>query len=72
MDASSRTSATRTPLTGLTAEEIAARFKVTAQSVRAWARAGRIPAYRAGTRFRFDLAEVEKALRLGSKGDGDE
>ena len=49
---------------GATTGDIAERFRVCEESVRRWARSGRIPAYRAGTVYRFDLDAVEDALRL--------
>ena len=49
---------------GATTEEVARRFRVCGESIRRWARAGRIPAFRAGGQYRFDLDEVEAALRL--------
>lgn len=58
------------PVRGVTADEVAARFRVTAASVRKWARLGRIPSFKAGTVFRFDLEDVEQALRLNADNDG--
>ena len=55
---------------GATTMQVAERFLVSEQSVRRWARSGRIPAYRTGSQFRFDLADVEEALRF--HGDDDE
>lgn len=55
--------------TGATTVQVAERFVVSEQSVRRWARSGRIPAYRAGSQFRFDLAEVEEALRFHTDHD---
>ena len=49
---------------GATTGEVAERFKVCEESVRRWARSGRIPAYQAGAVYRFDLEAVEEALRL--------
>ena len=49
---------------GATTEEVARRFRVCGESIRRWARAGRIPAFRAGGQYRYDLAAVEEALRL--------
>ncbi len=51
-------------IVGVTTNEIARRFGVCAESIRRWARAGRIPAFRAGGRYRFDIRAVEEALRL--------
>ncbi len=47
----------------VTTDEIARRFGVCTESIRRWARAGRIPAFRAGGRYRFDIEAVEHALR---------
>ena len=47
----------------VTTDEIARRFDVCTESIRRWARAGRIPAFRAGGRYRFDIEAVERALR---------
>ena len=58
--------------TSATTSQVAERFAVSAQSVRRWARSGRVPAYRAGSQFRFDLNEVEDALRLPAADDDDE
>ena len=61
------TSASETEISvtiGVTTDEIARRFNVCAESIRRWARSGRIPAYRTGGRYRFDVAAVEEALRL--------
>lgn len=55
---------------GATADEVAARFRVTPQSVRVWARQGKIPAFRLGTQYRFDLDAVEEALRLRADDQG--
>ena len=46
------------------ADAVAARFRVTAASVRKCAREGKIPSFKAGTVYRFDLAAVEEALRV--------
>ncbi len=48
----------------LTAEEVGDRIRVSPETVREWARAGRIPAYRLTRKtIRFDLAEVLAVLR---------
>ena len=67
------TNAKRIPVqgAGVTAHEIAARFRVTAPSVRRWARQGIVPAFKIGSTYRFDLAAVEEALRVrGEVSDG--
>ena len=56
------------PTRGATADQVAARFRVTAASVRKWAREGKIPSFKAGTVFRFDLHAVEEALRVQQQG----
>lgn len=48
---------------GVSAREVSGRFGIHAETVRRWARAGKIPAFRAGRAWRFDLDEVEAALR---------
>ncbi len=53
---------------GATTEEVARRFRVCGESIRRWARSGRIPAFRAGGQYRYDLAAVEEALRLRWEG----
>ena len=65
----SETSHTPSQKSGATTMQVAERFLVSEQSVRRWARSGRIPAYRAGSQFRFDLAEVEDALRFHGEDD---
>lgn len=48
----------------LTAEEVGERVRVSPDTVKEWARAGRVPCYRLGRKtIRFDLAEVIAALR---------
>ena len=48
----------------LTAEELAERLRVRPNTVKAWARDGRIPAIRLSPKIiRFDLDEVVEALR---------
>ena len=56
---------------GATTADVAARFGVTPQTVRSLALAGRIPHYRLGARLRFDLDEVEDALRGPAVRDGE-
>ena len=63
-----RAAGDRTPAVGVTTEEVARRFAVCTESVRRWARSGRIPAFRAGGQYRYDLAAVEEALRLRWEG----
>lgn len=48
---------------GASASVVAERFHLHPETIRRWARAGRVPAYRAGKSWRFDLTEVEAALR---------
>ena len=48
----------------LTSEDIAQRFGVKVETVRAWVRAGRVPCIRASRKIvRFRIDEVEAALR---------
>ena len=67
MSTNQTSSNTRTTARGATADEVAARFRVTPASVRKWARAGRIPSFRLGTVYRFDLDAVEAAIRNDRK-----
>ena len=61
------------PRVGATTAQVAARFLVCPETVRRWARAGRVPSFRAGTLLRFDLDEVEDALRVnGATADDDD
>ena len=59
---------------GVTADVVAARFGINGETVRRWARQGRIPGYRAGVAWRFDVGDVEEALRAvnarGTDGSG--
>jgi len=73
MEGIDTTVATRSPIrvAVVTAREIAARFRVSAPSVRRWARQGIVPAFKVGSTYRFDLAAVEEALRVrGEVSDG--
>ena len=55
----------------LTANELAKRLRVTAYTIHAWQRQGRIPCLRASRRpVLFDLIEVEEALRQRSQPQG--
>lgn len=63
---------TKTTAQCMTAEEVAAWFRVSVQSVRAWARAGTLPAFRLGTQLRFDPAEIAEAVRLREANRDDE
>ena len=44
-------------------EQLAAQLQVPRTRIQAWAREGRIPAYRAGRRFLFDPDEVKEVMR---------
>ena len=48
----------------VSAQEVADRFRIHAETVRRMARAGKIPAFRTGRSWRFDLDEVEEVLRI--------
>jgi excisionase family DNA binding protein len=53
----------------LSADDLAARLRVRPSTVRAWARADRIPAIRIGPKtLRFDFAEVLRAIRARRRG----
>ena len=55
-----------------TADEIAPFLRVSSDTVRVWARAGKIPVIRLGHRtHRFDLDEVLAAIRKASSGLGE-
>ena len=51
----------------LTAREVAVLYGVTERTVLRWARAGRLPSFRLGERFRFAAEELpdERPERLG-------
>ena len=52
----------------LTTSELAARYRVTVETVRAWARRGWIPSVRASRRpLLFDPDEVDRALEARAK-----
>ena len=65
---------TQPPRSGMTTSSLARRFVVSEQTVRRWAMSGRIPSFRAGSVLRFDLNEVEAALRVqaAAQADGDD
>ena len=47
-----------------TTGELAARYRVTVETIRAWARQGKIPSVRVGRRpLLFDLDEVDRCIR---------
>ena len=47
-----------------TTDEIAARYRVTVETIRAWARQGKIPSLRFGHRpLLFDVHEVDRCMR---------
>lgn len=49
----------------LTARQLAEHLGVSVETIRAWARRGVLPSYRAGLRpILFDAAEVQAALRV--------
>ncbi len=57
---------------GATTTDVAERFRVCPETVRRWARSGRVPAFRAGAVLRFDLDEVEVALRVPAASASDD
>ena len=48
---------------GLSAREVAARFGLHPETIRRWARRGKLPAFHTGLMWRFDVSDVESALR---------
>lgn len=46
-----------------TAQEIAKRLSLNYQTVMRWAREGKIPAYKTGKNFLFDVSEVDRAIK---------
>jgi excisionase family DNA binding protein len=46
----------------LTADELAVHLRVHIETVRRWAREGKIPSFSAGKDRRYDLADVKAAL----------
>ena len=54
-----------------TTKDVASRFRVTVDTVRAWVRQGRIPHIRPSRRcIRFHMDEVERALKREANVDG--
>lgn len=50
-----------------TTDELAARYRVTVETIRAWARQGKIPSARVGRRpLLFDVDEVDRCMRARS------
>ena len=50
-----------------TTDELAARYRVTAETIRGWARRGQIPSFRVGRRpLLFDVVEVDRAIKARS------
>jgi excisionase family DNA binding protein len=59
------------PLDFITAEELAERLRLSADTIRLLARQGRIPSVRIGHKtIRFDLDAVARVLREPAKGKG--
>jgi excisionase family DNA binding protein len=54
----------------VTAEELAARYKVSVETIRSWARSGILPAMKGGRVLRFDLEEADAALRARAESKG--
>ena len=46
-------------------EEIADYLSITIDTARAWIKAGMLPAYKAGRRYKFKLSEVDEWVREG-------
>lgn len=46
-----------------TAQEIAKRLSLTYETVMRWARDGKIPAYKTGKNFLFNIEEVDRAIK---------
>ncbi len=50
-------------------EDIAEYLSVTEDTVRAWVREGRLPAYKVGRRYKFKLTEIDELVRSGKMGE---
>lgn len=46
-------------------EDIAEYLSVTEDTARTWVREGKLPAYKAGRRYKFKLSEVDEWVRSG-------
>lgn len=46
-------------------EEIADYLSITTDTAREWIKAGMLPAYKAGRRYKFKLSEVDEWVRKG-------
>lgn len=46
-------------------EDVAEHLSVSMDTVKAWVRAGKLPAYKAGKRYKYKLSEVDEWVRTG-------
>jgi len=46
-------------------EDIAEHLSVSKDTIRAWMKEGKLPAYRAGKRYKFKISEVDEWVRQG-------
>ena len=46
-------------------EELAEYLSINIDTARAWIKAGMLPAYKAGKRYKFKLSEVDEWVRIG-------
>lgn len=49
-------------------EDVAEHLGISQDTVRAWIKAGKLPAYKAGKRYKFKLSEVDAWVREGKIG----
>lgn len=49
-------------------EDIAEYLSITEDTARTWVREGKLPAYKAGKRYKFKLSEVDQWVREGKIG----
>ena len=49
-------------------EDVAKHLGISQDTVRAWIKAGKLPAYKAGKRYKFKLSEVDTWVREGKIG----
>ena len=47
------------------AEDVAEHLSISLDTVRTWIKAGKLPAYKAGKRYKFKLSEVDEWVREG-------
>ena len=53
-------------------EELAEYLSITVDTARTWIKAGNLPAYKAGRRYKFKLSEVDEWVRSGKIKECDE